>query len=266
MLNKKIEGFYDMNVLEEWERLDRHRTEFALTLRALGEFLPPAPVQILDVGGGPGRYSIELARRGYNVTLVDLSQNNLEFAKEKAQESGVEILDHVHGDVLALEKLPLGAYDAALLFGPLYHLLDESDRRKAVQQVLNVLKPNGRLFAAFITRFAPIRDAAKNYPDLAYQNPDYAWQLLETGVHDSGQGFTDAYFAHLHEIIPFMESLELRTLHLIGVEGIVAGVEEKVNELTGEDWGYWVEFNYHIGQDPAAHGCSDHLLYIGEVV
>lgn len=75
---------YDAHPEHEWERLQRHRTEFAVTLRALDTYLPPPPATILDIGGGPGRYAIELARLGYEVTLLDLSQANLALAKDKA--------------------------------------------------------------------------------------------------------------------------------------------------------------------------------------
>jgi len=53
--------------------MGRHRTEFAVTMRALADHLPPPPARVLDCGGGPGRYAIELARQGYEVTLFDLS-------------------------------------------------------------------------------------------------------------------------------------------------------------------------------------------------
>ncbi|MCB0084235.1 MAG: hypothetical protein KDE47_25020 [Caldilineaceae bacterium] len=55
---KPVEQYYDDDAHVEWERLDRHRTEFAVTMRALGEYLPSPPAQVLDVGGGPGRRSI----------------------------------------------------------------------------------------------------------------------------------------------------------------------------------------------------------------
>ncbi len=78
-----VEAFYDRDAEHEWERGDRHRTEFAVTLRALAEHLPPPPARILDCGGGPGRFSIELARQGYDVTLFDLSAGNLALARAK---------------------------------------------------------------------------------------------------------------------------------------------------------------------------------------
>ena len=96
----EIEAFYDRNAQNEWDRLDRHRTEFAITLRTFEEHMPRPPLDVLDIGGGPGRYSIALAKRGYKVTLMDLSQRCLEFARGKAAESGVELAGYRHGTAL----------------------------------------------------------------------------------------------------------------------------------------------------------------------
>ena len=67
-----IRNYYDQNPQYEWDRKKRHRTEFAMTERALKEYLPLPPADILDCGGGPGRYTIELSRQGYQVTLFEL--------------------------------------------------------------------------------------------------------------------------------------------------------------------------------------------------
>ncbi len=88
-------------------------------------------------------------------------------------------------------------------------------------------------------------------------------RLLRTGVHDSGEGFTVAYFAHPDEIEPLMEAEGFATLGVLGCEGAMAGHEEKINALAGEAWARWVDLNYRLGQDPALRGASDHLLYIG---
>jgi len=63
----RILSFYESNVEMEWTRLDRHRTELALTARALEEFLPLSSA-VLDCGSGPGRYSLLLASLGHRVT------------------------------------------------------------------------------------------------------------------------------------------------------------------------------------------------------
>jgi S-adenosylmethionine-dependent methyltransferase len=261
-----VESYYDDSAEREWARLERHRTEFAVTLRALGDHLPAAPATVLDIGGGPGRYSIALAQMGYAVTLLDLSSRTLEFARGKAAEAGAELAGYVHGDALDLSTVPDESYDAVLLMGPLYHLLEEDDRRRAVREARRVLKTGGPLFAAFITRYAPIRYAAKHEPDLLLRGNPSAQELLETGVHrPKGEGsFTEAYFAHPGEIAPLMEGCGFRTLGMVGCEGVVSRIEDQVNELTGDMWEAWVDLNYNAGKDPYLYGAAEHLLYIGK--
>jgi len=48
-------------------------------------------LKLLDVGCGTGRHSIELTRRGYSVTGIDLSASQLARAKEKAEKEGLKI-------------------------------------------------------------------------------------------------------------------------------------------------------------------------------
>jgi len=264
----EIEAFYDRNAQNEWDRLDRHRTEFAITLRAFEEYLPRPPLDVLDIGGGPGRYSIALAKRGYKVILMDLSKRCLEFAKGKAIESGVELTDFAHGTALDLSGFLNDSFGVVLLMGPLYHLLDEDRRRRAIREARRVLKSNGLVFASFITRYAPFRWAAKNEPEWLEQGR----RLLETGVwrpsldgtpSRTRVGFTDSYFATPVEIKQLMESEKFEALDLVACEGIVSMIEEKVNELEGQAFDAWVELNYMLSKDPGIHGSAEHLLYVG---
>jgi len=68
----------------EWERLTKHpyhRLEFDTTMHFLRKYLPKKGL-VLDAGGGPGRYTIELAGLGYDVILLDLTLKLLEIARE----------------------------------------------------------------------------------------------------------------------------------------------------------------------------------------
>ncbi len=40
-------------------------------------------------------------------------------------------------------------------------------------------------------------------------------------------------------------------------------IRDRVNELTGEDWKYFVDVNYRISTDASTHGTAEHLLYVG---
>ncbi len=48
-------------------------------------------IKIIDIGCGTGRHAIELTKRGYQVTGIDLSESQLKRAREKAKEQGVKI-------------------------------------------------------------------------------------------------------------------------------------------------------------------------------
>lgn len=263
-----VEAYYDEKVMEEWHRLERHRTEFAVTMQALADYLPPSPATVLDIGGGPGRYAIALAKLGYEVTLVDLSPRNIAFANAKAAEWGVSLVDCIQTNALDLNKLGEAQYDAILMLGPLYHLTLAAERLQALREAVSHLAPNAPFFAAFINRFAIFRDAAKRDPHWVIKQPDYVAQVWQTGIHsqtgpDVVNRFTHAHFAHPTEIEPLMKQAGLSTKAIIGCEGIVAGNEEGVNQLSGDAWQAWVDLNYRIGQDSASHGAADHLLYIG---
>ena len=123
-LSSIVAAYYDSDPEREWQRVERHRTEYAVTLRALEEHLPKPPAHVLDCGGGPGRYAIELVRRGYQVTLFDLSLENLKVAHQHAEQAGVGLEAILHGSVVDLSYFENSSFDALLLMGPLYHLLE----------------------------------------------------------------------------------------------------------------------------------------------
>lgn len=260
-----VEAHYDRDPQREWERLERHRTEFAVTCLVLDEYLPEPPGQILDVGSGPGRYALYLTQKGYRVVLLDLSQRSLDLALEKATEQGLYLPPPIQGDATALPDEFTEQFDAVLLLGPLYHLLGEEERLSALREAFRVLRPGGYVFAAFITRFAPLRDVAIRSPLWILENPDRFRQLLQDGQNPAHEAnaFPDSYFIHPDEIIPLMEHGGFETRALQGCEGILGGHEEAVNALDGEAWVAWVALNYRLGREPSLFGASDHLLYVG---
>jgi S-adenosylmethionine-dependent methyltransferase len=260
-----ISQYYDELAEHEWERMDRHRTEYALTNLALAESLPPPPAHILDCGSGPGRFAIDLARQGYRVTIFDLSAENLRHARKRADEAGVELRGYVQGTATDLSMFEDESFDAILLMGPLYHLLEREKRLHALHEATRVLKTGGPLLAAFIGRYSGHLDAAARNPRLVIDEREVSERILETGKLFSrqveGPEFI-AYLTHPIEIEPLVRGAGLELERLINLEGLVAQKELLVNELQGPDWQVWVELNARVAEDPCLFGAANHLLAV----
>jgi len=260
-----IQALYRRDAGHEWDRIERHRTEFAVSLRAMEAHLPPPPAAILDCGGGPGRYAITLAQRGYDVTLFDLSPDLLAMARKNAIEAGVTLAGFEQGTATDLSRYADGQFDAVLLMGPLYHLLDEPDRQRALAEATRVVRPGGPVFAAFISRYAAHLDGVRRYPEEVIDHPEIYDLIEETGLlppREDGQTAFVAYFAHPNEVAPLCKSAGLDVLTVLGVEGVASAREESINTLTGDAWERWVDINYRIAHDPSIHGGVEHLLAV----
>ena len=157
-----VKDTYNNNVVEEWERLERHPIEYAITCRYIDRYIKPGN-KVLDIGGGPGRYSLYLAEKGCDITLLELSDANVAFANEQADKQGLQIKT-ICGDACIADTLVNSQFDHILLMGPLYHLPDENDRIKAVNAALRLLKTDGTLFSAFISSYAAMWDFLAREP------------------------------------------------------------------------------------------------------
>lgn len=257
---------YDADPAQEWARLDNHPFEFALTTWMMEKYVNPGD-RVLDIGGGPGRYAIHFAQKGCDVTLADLSQGNVDLARQKATEAGVALRAYAC-NCLDLDTLPPGVYDHVFLMGPLYHLQNEADRVAAVQAALRRLKPGGVLYVSFILTFAGILYDLQNPGYIAddCQNPD-CMRLIDNmaaGENYVGPGFTNVCFYHQRQIEPFMQQFGLRRLHLFGQEGFVSSHDQSIRTRTPEEQHAWLELCKRFLELPELLSHSEHAMYIAQ--
>ena len=129
MTTELIQTFYTEHVRQEWRRLVKdayHRLEYETTLHYLEQYLPEQGL-VLDAGGGPGRYTLELARRGYDLVLLDFTPANLEFARRQIKRAGLRrrVKEVVEGSITDLSRFAGGTFDAVLCSGgPLSHVVN----------------------------------------------------------------------------------------------------------------------------------------------
>jgi SAM-dependent methyltransferase len=107
----------------------------------LAELAPASAV--LDLACGPGRHSLELARRGFRVTGVDRTVEYLEQARTAAARERLDV-EWVQADMRAFRRA--AAFDAAFsLFTSFGYFEDPDDDRRVAASLFESLRPGGRL-------------------------------------------------------------------------------------------------------------------------
>ena len=259
-----IAAYYNGDPEREHHRLERHQLEWDLTWRYLERCLPPGG-SILEIGAATGRYTLELARRGYTVTAVDLSAEQI--AQNRILINGAGLGERVRfavADGRDLSQVAETGFDAVLLMGPLYHLIAEADRKTALQQAHDRLRPAGLLVSAWISRFGLMGDLLKNAPAWI-EGQEEARSVLQAGhrpAHFPKGGFR-GYFTQVCEISPLHEALGFETITLAGVEPVIGADDASYNSLQGPQRQLWLDMLYAISAEPSLIGASRHLLYIG---
>ncbi len=241
--------------------------EFYRTKQILSRYLPRRPVTILDIGGGPGRYSFWLAEMGHSVHLIDVFPLHVKQARESQRKTKHPLASISLGDARELDFEDKFA-DAVLMFGPLYHLVRKKERLKALSEAYRVLKPGGRLFAAAISRFTSALDGSlRGY----ISDPDFMKiikQDLRNGQHrnpaNKPEYFTTAFFHHPKELETEISQAGFKSVKVYAITGF-AWLLPKFEQ-------YWrnselkarlITILEETELEPSMIGVSDHLLAVG---
>ena len=262
---RDIADFYNRDPEQEHIRLGGHQLEYDLTWRYLERYLP-AQGSVLEIGAATGRYTLELAKRGYAVTAVDMSAALLERCGKRLAEQGLDKhVRRVLADARDLGQVTNRDFDAVLLMGPLYHLILEDDRKQALGQAVERLRKGGMLFSAFISRYGILGDLIKNVPEWI-DGRDEVRSVLERGhsPDDFPRGGFRGYFARVLEIAPLHEAAGLKTIALAGVEPAISADDESYNSLEGRRRRLWLDLLEELSTEPSSIAASRHLLYVGQ--
>lgn len=260
-----ITAYYNSALESEHSRLERHQLEYDLTWRYLNRYLP-SQGSILEVGAATGRYTLELAERGYTLTAVDLSTVLIDECRKSIADEGLEKkVRFVVADARDLNGVVEKEFDAVLLMGPLYHLIVEADRKVALKEAYDRLREGGIIFSSFISRFGIMGDLLKDVPNWIEDQAEVR-SILEQGKDpdDYLRGGFRGYFAQISEIAPLHEAIGFETLTVAGVEPAISADDESYNKLQGKQRQLWLDLFYEISAESSIIGASRHLLYVGK--
>lgn len=258
-----VREYYNEAALEEWERLERAypRLELLSTLRLIEEFFP-ASGRVADIGGGPGRYTIELLQRGYRVMLIELSEASARFARDKLSELELTPEAVLSADARSLPILGTASFDAALHLGPMYHLVDPGERQKALAELHRILKPGAPAIVGFINPWGVLRGGLTEFPD-SYSNEPLIRQLLETWVQVGKQrAFTESAFLTPPQALEELRCAGFAVECRAGVEGFASGARGPIMDMAQKDpsaYDVVAKLVPETSTHPAFRDCTEHL-------
>ncbi|MDG7009031.1 MAG: methyltransferase domain-containing protein [Nitrososphaerota archaeon] len=267
-MTRSVRRFYTGSVKNEWARLQSdpyHKLEFDTTLEFLRRYLPNSGL-ILDAGGGPGRYTIHLARRGYDMVLSDYTPANLRFAEAqiKKERLGEKVKEITEASIADLSRFPDGSFDAVLcLGGPLSHMVRKEDRSEALSELARVVKRRSPVFVSVMSRLAMLATELRYFPD-EVTLPTFK-KIRDSGDYLGGRGFTATHFflpQELREEVERVDGVEI--LEMVGLEGVGSVHKEEVNQLAKNPrrWKVWLETHYKTCTHPSVVGLSEHILIV----
>ena len=228
------------------------RVEFLTTVRYIEKYLSPSS-KILDVGAGAGEYSLYFARKGFHVSALELADANIAAFRKKIATN--DPIDLTQGNALDLSRYESNSFDIVLLFGPLYHLHDEKDRLRCIEEAKRVCKPEGKIFFAFISNDIIILTMQKT-------NSDY---LLNGDYNKDTFRLDDIPFVfhtveHCRELL---DKVGIHICHEVAADGASELLQDLVNSLDEASYQQYLRYHFYICEKPELLGMSNHLLFIG---
>jgi len=204
-------------------------------------------INILDIGCGTGRHSIELSKRGYFVTGIDLSESQLRRAKQKASSESLKI-DFKKHDARTLHYS--NAFDLIIMLCEGGFPLMETDEMnfQILQNAANALKTNGKLIFTTLNGLFPLFHSVKDFLAAATKErnatyKDNTFDLMTFRDHnttelvdDSGNrkslNCNERYYVP-PEITWLLKSLDFKTIDILGAK---IGVFSRNDSLSTEDF------------------------------
>ena len=264
----KIKNYY--KYFNEKDRLitdNSGKLEYEMTMRILRNYLPQN-AKILDLGGAAGIYSFPLAEFGYEIYLADLSEDLINQAKEQNENKINKIKSCDVVNAVDLSIYEDHQFDVVLLFGPLYHLLEENERKQCLKEVNRVLKNDGMVFASFIPYLSgsiAIIDRYFRHPEQV--NANTLDEVFKTGKFNNmvDKGFQEGYYPPSKEIEELFNNCNFEKIDIKSIRGIGYEKENNIYGITDKQvFNKIMELIEKTSNNKEIIEMCGHAMYIGK--
>lgn len=254
-----IKEYYN-NYNEDQRTKSRHGSvEFITNMKYIRDFLP-AGASILDVGAGTGVYSMALAMDGYHVRAIELVEHNIEVFRANLKECGAEIPVE-QGNAMDLSRFPDESFDGVLLFGPLYHLYTEEEKLLVLAEAKRVLKPDGRLFAAYCMNEATIIQYA--FKDDGRNMMDCLTKGMLTADYKCISKPADLFeMVRLEDIDALNRETGLKRVKIVASDLFTHYIGDRIESFSEAAYQAYVSYHLSVCERPDLIGATNHSLDI----
>lgn len=257
--NQYIIDFY--NHYDEDSRLVlRHGSvEFLTTMHYIEKYLKPGG-RVLEIGAGTGRYSHALARKGQTVDAVELVGFNIEVFRQKIQPD--ERITVTQGNAMDLSAFPDNNYDVTLLLGPLYHLYQKEDKRRALSEAIRVTKKGGVIFAAYVISDGCLLDEGFHRGNINVA------EYLEKGLLDPLTFAAKSEPKDLFELVrredidDLMSVFPVTRLHYAATDGCALFMREAVDAMDNDTFDLYLKYHLATCEREDLVGVTSHAVDI----
>lgn len=234
-------------------RLQRRHgiVEFETTMHYLRRYLQPGDM-ILDIGAGTGRYTSALMAEGYRVKAVELVRRNIEVFMKREPAADV-----VQGDARNMPFIATATADATLLLGPLYHLMGDEEKVKALAEAKRITKPGGLIFVAYLMN---------EYSILSYCfDEERIGGLLERGVVDQDYHIRVQYgelydYVRVEDIDRLNALAGLQRVTIFSPDGAADYMRTRLNQMSQETFARFIEYQKCIAERKDLIGAGSHVV------
>lgn len=180
-----MRAFYDVLAEGELDRLAKDtpgRVNFEVHRRFMESHVHPG-ARVLEIGAGPGRFTVELARLGAEVVVTDISPVQLDINARYVAAAGAEhaVEDRYVLDIVDTSQIADDAFDVVLAYGgPLSYVFGHE--QQALNGLFRIAKPDGVVLASVMSLWGTWRARLDRLVAIADDfGDDVAIKVLETG-------------------------------------------------------------------------------------
>ena len=195
---------------------------------------------------------------GYDVKAVELVKRNIQVFLDREPTADV-----VQGDARNMPFIPTASADVTLLLGPLYHLIGDEEKLKALTEAKRVTKPDGLIFVAYLMN---------EYSILSYCfDEDRIGGLLGKGVvdrefHIKAEADELYDYVRIDDINRLDAAAGLERVTIFSPDGAADYMRTRLNRMSDETFSLFIEYQKIVSERSDLIGAGSHVVDVVRVV